>query len=107
MSDNIRELTSANFTDVVASGVTLVDFWTTWCPPCRRQGPIVEKLADAYAGRAVVSKLDTDANGDIAAKLGIENIPTLILFKDGGEMKRLIGLTEADVLSAELDKLLT
>ncbi|MDR2390865.1 MAG: conjugal transfer protein TraF [Planctomycetota bacterium] len=106
MPGKVRELTNATFNDAVSAGVALVDFWAAWCPPCRRQGPIVEGLADAYAGRALIAKMDVDQNGETAARFGVNNIPTIILLKDGKEERRLVGVTESNELAGELDKLL-
>ncbi len=106
MSEAAIEITDANFDEVTSKGVALVDFWATWCPPCRMQGPIVEKLAEKYAGRAAVGKLDVDANPKTAAKFGVRSIPTLVVLKDGEEFKKLIGLQTEDALAAVLDEAL-
>ena len=106
MAEGVVELTDAKFDEVTGKGVALVDFWAEWCPPCRMQGPIVEKIAQAYAGKAVISKLDVDSNQASAGKFGVQSIPTLIVFKDGKEGKKLIGLqTEAKITEA-LDEVL-
>lgn len=106
MPEKAAVLTDADFDGKTSSGVALVDFWATWCPPCRMQGPIVEKIAEAYAGRVFVAKLDVDSSGKVAGRLGIQSIPTLILFKDGKEVERMVGLQPEQRLRAELDKAL-
>ena len=106
MSESAAELTDANFAEATAKGVALVDFWAEWCPPCRMQGPVVEKIAEEYAGRAVVGKVDTDSNPNTAAKFGIQSIPTLVVLKDGVEAKRMVGLQTEDALRQALDEAL-
>ena len=89
MAGAATELTDANFADMTAKGVAVVDFWAEWCPPCRMEGPIIEKIAEEYVGRAVVGKLDTDASRDTAAKFGVQSIPTIVILKDGTELNDL------------------
>jgi len=96
-------VTDANFAEVTARGVALVDFYADSCPPCRIQGPIVEALAPKFAGRATVAKLDVYRAGRTATKFGVRSIPTLIIFKDGKEVKRLVGLTREKALAAEIN----
>lgn len=98
MSEKVKDLTDSTFKDVVGTGVTLVDFWATWCPPCRMQGPIIEKVADALEKQAVVAKVDVDANPETATTYGVSSIPTLIVFKDGKEVKRFVGLQQEPAL---------
>lgn len=81
----------------------LVDFWAPWCAPCRTMGPVVEGLADAYAGRAVVAKLDVDQNPEAAGRLGVQSIPTLVLFQRGEAIARLVGLQPRHRLESLLD----
>jgi len=107
MAGAATELTDANFAKMTGKGVAVVDFWAQWCGPCRMQGPIVEKVAGEYAGRAVVGKLDTDANGDTAAKFGIQSIPTIVVMKDGTEHKRMIGLQTEVKLREVIDEALS
>ncbi len=107
MAEGVVELTDAKFDEVTGKGVVLVDFWAEWCPPCRMQGPIVEKLAEKYAGKAVIAKLDVDSNQASAGKFGVQSIPTLILFKDGKEAKKLIGLQTEAKLAEALDEALS
>ena len=83
----------------------LVDFWAPWCGPCRMQGPIVEKLAEAMEGKAKVGKLNVDESPAIAARYGVSGIPTLIIFKDGEEAERMVGLQSEDVLTEKLNAL--
>jgi len=107
MAEGVVELTDAKFDEVTGKGVVLVDFWAEWCPPCRMQGPIVEKLAEQYAGKVVIAKLDVDSNQASAGKFGVQSIPTLILFKDGKEAKKLIGLQTEAKLTEVLDEALS
>ncbi len=100
------ELTDANFSSVTASGVVLVDFWSPRCPPCRTQGPIVDGLAKKFAGRATIGKLNVDSNRAAPAKFRIRAIPTLILLKDGEEVRRFVGLESEQVLAAALEEAL-
>jgi thioredoxin 1 len=96
------------FEEVVlnASVPVMVDFWAPWCGPCRMIAPIVEDLAAKYNGRAVIAKINTDENVEVATKLGIMGIPTLILFKDGQEMDRVVGFAPAHTLEDKLKALM-
>jgi len=93
MAGNVREVNDASFeTEVINSDKpVMVDFWATWCGPCKMIAPHVQAVADEYAGRAVVAKVDVDANKQWAIKYGIQSIPTLLFFKGGKLVDRLVG----------------
>lgn len=105
MSDII--LTDANFdTEVLKATLpVLVDFWATWCGPCRVQGPIVEQVAIAMAGKAKVGKIDVDQNPTNAQKFNIMSIPTLLIFHKGQVVKQFVGVQSKEALVSELHKL--
>jgi len=108
MAGNVIELTDTSFDEVVHdSGVpVLVDFWAPWCGPCKMMTPIIEEIADEYADKAKICKLNTDDARDSAMEFGINAIPTIILFKDGQVQKKWVGLTSKKDLAAEINKLL-
>lgn len=97
-----KQFTAANFeTEVLqAAGPVLVDFWATWCMPCRMQGPAIDKLAEEGYN---VGKLNVDEENDLAAQFHVMNIPTLIIFKDGKEVDRMVGVQGKDLLAQKLD----
>ncbi len=90
-----------------AEGVVLVDFWATWCGPCKMIAPIVEQIASENDGKLTVGKLDVDANGQTAMKYGVMSIPTLILFKNGQPVERLVGYQPKERLLAKIKPHLT
>jgi thioredoxin 1 len=94
----LKDLCVADFDATVAKGVTVVDFWAPWCGPCKMQTPILEKVAEAVAGRAVIAKVNVDDNRELAVKFGIRSIPALLIFKDGQITQTLVGLQQAAVL---------
>jgi thioredoxin 1 len=91
---------------VIRDGVTLVDFNAPWCGPCRAQEPILLALDENYQGRANIAKMNIDDNNEVALHMGIQSIPTLVVFKDGREINRLVGLQKAETLNRVLDKAL-
>ena len=97
-----KEITTANFEAEVLKSEKpiLVDFWATWCGPCRRQGPIIEEMAEEGYN---VGKLDVDQNMEIAQQYRVQSIPTLLVFKNGQEAERFIGLTPKETLIAALE----
>ena len=95
--------TEANFKDSTSSGVTLVDFWAEWCGPCKMIAPAIEELAKEYEGRANVGKVDVDEAGELAQDFGVSSIPTLIVLKDGAEVKRFVGVTPIAELRKAID----
>jgi len=99
-------LSQQDFDKIIGKGVTLLDFNAPWCAPCRAQEPILEKLAAEYKGKASIAAMNIDKNNEIAGKLGIQSIPTLIVFKNGKEIQRLVGLQSKDILADILDNLL-
>ena len=99
-------LTDANFKDEVASGVVLVDFFATWCGPCKMLAPVIEELAGEYEGKAKIGQLDVDENPQTAGEFGVQSIPTIILFKDGKEADRMVGFQGKEVLKEHIDKAL-
>jgi len=99
-------LTKENFQKTVEQGVSLVDFWAPWCGPCRMQEPIIEELAREIGDRATIAKLNVDDEPELASRYGVMSIPTLILFKDGQPVDKLVGLQSKETLKARLQKLL-
>jgi len=93
MSSNLFEFTDSNFDNeaLKTDKPALVDFWAPWCAPCRMVGPIIEELATNYSGKVKVGKLNTDDNPNIASRYGIMSIPTILLFKNGEIVDRLVG----------------
>ena len=97
-------LTDANFTMETSKGVVLVDFWAPWCGPCQMQGPIIEKVAAAMAGKAKVGKCNVDDAPQTSEGFGIKSIPSLIILKDNQEVERFIGVQGETDLIAALNK---
>ena len=99
-------ITESNFENEVLKAKTtvLVDFWAQWCAPCRAVAPVLDELAVKYQGKFTVAKVNVDENPNIAAKLGILNIPTLIFFKNGEEVDRVVGLQPKAQLDAKIQK---
>ena len=100
----IVKVTDADFDSKVESGVQLVDFWATWCGPCKMIGPVLEELAADYEGKADILKLDVDENPSTAAKYEVMSIPTLIVFKDGQPFDKVVGFQPKENLAEVLDK---
>lgn len=100
-------ITSENFeATVVKSGKpALLDFWAVWCGPCKAIAPVVEELANEYDGKLVVGKVDVDENNDISVKYGVRAIPTLIFFKDGKEVDRIVGNTQKQQIVQRINNL--
>jgi thioredoxin 1 len=98
MSDKLAHLNDENFQQTISQGVTLVDFYATWCGPCRMIAPIVEQLASMLQGKANIAKVDIDQAQQVTADLQITSVPTLIVFKDGKEVKRVVGVKDLDYL---------
>lgn len=105
-NDSVKVLTGDNFDDVVlkSTGYTLVDFWASWCGPCRMVGPIIEELSEDYAGKISVGKVNVDENEDLAKKYSVQSIPTIILFKDGEIVDKLVGGLPKEQFEDMLDK---
>jgi len=101
------EVTDADFAQQIEqhAGVAVVDFWATWCGPCRMIAPAVEQLAGEYAGRVKVAKLDTDANARTMVKYGVRSIPTLLFFRDGQVVDRVVGAVPKGALAERFARL--
>ena len=97
-SVNVKILTDDNFSSTINAGVSLVDFWAAWCGPCRVQGPIVDEIADEMGDKAKICKLDIDQHKKIAGQLGIQSIPTILIFKDGKMVQKFVGVKPKPVL---------
>lgn len=105
MSEFVKDVTDRSFeSDVLQSDVpVLVDFWATWCAPCRMLTPIVERVAEEYQGRAKFVKLNVDDNPETAGRFSIRGIPTLLLFKDGTLKDQLVGVTSKDNITRMIE----
>ncbi len=102
-----KVVTNENFSDIISGSVpVVVDFWATWCGPCRALAPVVEEIASEYEGKAEIVKCNVDDCDEIAAQYSIRSIPTLIFFKDGKAVDRLVGAVPKSEITAKIDALL-
>ncbi|MCR9182549.1 MAG: thioredoxin [Flavobacteriaceae bacterium] len=102
------EITDATFEETVLKSdkPVMVDFWAAWCGPCRMVGPIIDEISNDYEGKAVVGKVDVDANQEFAAKFGVRNIPTVLVFQNGEVVGRQVGVAPKTTYAEALDALL-
>ena len=98
--------TKADFEKVVmeGNGIVLVDFWASWCGPCRMVGPIIEQLAEEYEGKVTVGKVNVDEESALASEFAVVSIPTIIIFKDGKQVEKLVGVRSFDDFCDVLDR---
>lgn len=100
----IINATDKDFAEHIAEGVVLVDFWAPWCGPCKMIAPVLEELDGEIEGKAKIVKVDVDDNQETAGKFGIMSIPTLVLFKDGEMVEKVVGLQPKDALAQLIEK---
>jgi thioredoxin 1 len=102
------ELNSETFKENISQNdkITMVDFHAPWCGPCKIIGPIVDELANEYGDKAIIAKLNVDENSDIAAQLGIRNIPTILFFKNGEILDKVVGMTTKSNLENKINSLI-
>jgi len=98
MSENVIELNQSNFLSTIKKGVALIDFFAEWCGPCRMLSPIIEEIASSMKGKAIFAKIDIDKESHLASDYEVSSIPTLILFKDGKEINRIVGLRDGEAI---------
>lgn len=103
-SEKIITLTSANYQHQIKNGISLVDFWASWCMPCKMMAPVMNEVANEADGKAKICKVDVQQYQDVSAKFLVRNIPTLILFKDGIEINRFVGVKSKDFLLKEIER---
>ena len=104
---SVVNVSDANYKEVLAAGQPVVlDFWAEWCGPCRMVGPIIDELAEEYAGRITVGKVNVDENDTVVAEYGIRNIPTVLFFKDGQVVDKQVGAAQKAVFVEKMNKLL-
>ena len=96
-------LTDATFDQAIKEGVTLVDFWATWCTPCKKQSPVVDEVAVAISNRAVIARFDIDTSQKRVKQFKLEYVPTLMLFKDGKTIQTFTGFTDKEKLIAVIN----
>ncbi|MBK7213319.1 MAG: thioredoxin [Bacteroidales bacterium] len=102
--DGILVLNNDNFDKETAQGVVLVDFWATWCMPCRAMSPVIKELAGQTKGKIKVGKVDVDQNPELSRRFNVQNIPNLIILKDGKEVENLVGVQSKEALIQALEK---
>ena len=103
----LKELTKANFNEtIMTEKIVLVDFWASWCGPCRMVSPIIDQIAEEYAGKITVGKVNVDDEGALAAEYAVVSIPTVVLFKDGKQAEKLVGAHSFDDYADMIDKVL-
>lgn len=98
MSENLKKITEDNFEEEIKKGITLVDFYADWCGPCRMIAPHLESLAKELHGQATIAKLDVDRAQRISSTYQVTSVPTLILFREGKEMGRIVGVRDAKAI---------
>jgi len=104
-SNNIQQLTDTTFESTVnGDKPVFVDFWAPWCGPCRVIGPIVEELAPSYSGRAVIAKMNVDDNPNVPQRFGVTSIPTMMIFKKGALVDRMVGAVPKSALQQFIDR---
>ena len=102
-----QEITEKNYEEVTGQGKpVMIDFWATWCGPCRRLAPIVRELAAEYDGKVIVGKCDIEENTDLTDRFGIMNVPTVVFIKDGKEVDRVVGAAAKNVFQDKLNALI-
>lgn len=103
-SEKVKTFTDGTFEQETKQGVVLVDLWAEWCGPCRRLAPTVDALAEDFAGRATVAKLNVDENPTVPGKYMVRGIPTLLLFKDGQLAETLVGLRAKEEIAEAIER---